>query len=155
MSMSNKRIDSDPLTDEEVGDIRVAYNRLNLNMSQLVKKFKRNQKIISAIVGTPMTAHEIMMRLSGKYAEANKSKQLIQTELLINLPPLRPDLRDFEKQAGISVDVLVSVGGSSCVTIGRYLHGVKEWQANGFGGNGFTKVTEWWPLPEAGTGTKV
>lgn len=65
-------------------------------------------------------------------------------------PELRDDLRDFEKAAGISVDVLVRIGNT--VAVGRYLHGIGEWQA-GWLNN--AKVSEWWPLPEARTGNDV
>lgn len=69
------------------------------------------------------------------------------------LPPLRDDLKDFEKAAGISVDVLVRAGGWCGICIGRYLHGIGEWQLNHI--NGIAKVYEWWPMPEDGTGNFV
>lgn len=69
---------------------------------------------------------------------------------MANLPALRPDLRDFEKAAGISVDVIVRLKNSEHKTIGRYIHGVTEWQVNGWTGS--PEVVEWWPLPETGTG---
>lgn len=74
-----------------------------------------------------------------------------RADSVVMLPELRPDLRDFEKLAGISVDVLVKVDGFECHSIGRYLHGLKEWQVNNVSG-GPPKVIEWWPLPEFGTG---
>lgn len=67
-----------------------------------------------------------------------------------NLPEKRKDLKDFEKFAGLSVDVLVGIEGCSGMHVGRYIHGCESWQVNGF--NGDWKVVEWWPLPEKGTG---
>jgi hypothetical protein len=67
------------------------------------------------------------------------------------LPEIRKDLREFEKQAGISVYVIVRVKGFKDHNIGRYLHGLEEWQVYGHGGEP-PEVIEWWPLPEFGTG---
>lgn len=67
-----------------------------------------------------------------------------------SLPPLRDDLRDFEKQAGISVDVLVLMKGATDPCVGRYIHGLGQWQVAWC--NGAVAVEEWWPMPEAGTG---
>lgn len=83
MSMSNKRIDVDPLTDEEVSEIRGAFRQPMAKMCDLSARFKRQPGVISAIVRTQMSAHEVMMQLSGKYADANKNKPLVQTELAI------------------------------------------------------------------------
>lgn len=68
-------------------------------------------------------------------------------------PEVREDLKDFEKLAAISVDVLVRVEGFKDKNIGRYIHGTECWQVNGWSGN--PKVIEWWPLPENNTGTFV
>lgn len=70
-----------------------------------------------------------------------------------NLPELRHDLRDFEKAAGISVDVLVRAKGWNGICIGRYLHGIEQWQLSHI--NGAATVYEWWPMPIEGTGNKV
>ena len=72
---------------------------------------------------------------------------------MIPLPPVRTDLRDIEKHAQISVDVLVNVTGFKTPCIGRYIHGIGEWQIDGF--HGSYKVIEWWELPKAGTGHDV
>lgn len=69
------------------------------------------------------------------------------------LPPVRTDLRDFEKQAAMSVDVLVRLEGFRDKAIGRYIHGAEEWQINGC--TGYFKVLEWWPMPEDGTGAQA
>lgn len=66
------------------------------------------------------------------------------------LPPVRDDLRDFEKLAQISVDVLVRIEGFASKAIGRYIHGAEAWQVDGWSGN--PTVVEWWPLPENETG---
>lgn len=62
------------------------------------------------------------------------------------LPPVRTDLRDFEEAAQISVDVLVKVKNHASFSLGRYIHGLGEWQVNNMGGDA-PDVTEWWPLP--------
>lgn len=84
MSMSNKRIDVDPLTDDELHQIRRCFHVHKEKIGDLVPRFKRQPGVISAIVRTQMTAHEVMMQLSGKYADANKNKPLVQTELAID-----------------------------------------------------------------------
>lgn len=70
------------------------------------------------------------------------------------LPPLRDDLRDFEIPSGTSVDVLVRPHNSKYITIGRYFHGLGEWQINNCSGQGW-EVEEWWPMPVIGTGHKL
>jgi hypothetical protein len=88
--------------------------------------------------------------------EVNPASETSCVERLVMLPPLRPDLRDFEKQAGISVDVLVKVKSFSNIVIGRYLYGLSNWQVNGVCGyHTPEEVEEWWPMPELGTGTKA
>jgi hypothetical protein len=75
-------------------------------------------------------------------------------EKATGLPPLRDDLKDFEKAAGLSVDVLIKFKRFSNVVIGRYLHGIEEWQANGVGGSyDADSIEEWWLMPVIGTGT--
>jgi hypothetical protein len=68
----------------------------------------------------------------------------------VKLPEIKEGLADFEKTAGISVDVIARVEGHKNLSIARYIHGTEEWQINGF--HGFYNVVEWWPLPEIGTG---
>lgn len=69
----------------------------------------------------------------------------------MHLPEKRTDLRDSEKPCGRSVDVLVRVEGYEGVTIGRYYHGLNEWQLNNHGGVP-PAVLEWWPMPKPRTG---
>jgi hypothetical protein len=69
---------------------------------------------------------------------------------VVMLPPLRDDLRDFEKLAGLSVDVLVRAKGWDGICIGRYLYSIGEWQLQHV--NGKSTVYEWWPMPIVGTG---
>ena len=66
------------------------------------------------------------------------------------LPKLRDDLKEFERAAGISVDVLVLIESTHRPVTGRYLHGIGEWQVDHT--SGYPTVIEWWPLPEIGTG---
>ncbi|WP_210498772.1 hypothetical protein [Vibrio crassostreae] len=66
-------------------------------------------------------------------------------------PEVRDDLRDFEKLAAVSIDVLVHVKGFQNPMVGRYIHGAQEWQVDGI--HGTPTVIEWWLLPEKGTGT--
>lgn len=68
----------------------------------------------------------------------------------MKLPEKRDDLKDFEKAAGLSVDVIVSVKDFRCLYIGRYIYGIKQWQVNNW--SGYHVIIEWWPLPEIGTG---
>lgn len=69
----------------------------------------------------------------------------------MKLPEIKSDLREFEKEAGISVDVICRVAGFAGVWIGRYIHGCECWQVNGMSGDE-PLVLEWWTLPEEGTG---
>lgn len=71
----------------------------------------------------------------------------------MNLPVLRDDLRGFEKAAGLSVDVLVKAEKWGNIMIGRYIHGLGEWQLNNVSGDP-PVITEWWYVPEIGTGNK-
>jgi hypothetical protein len=87
---------------------------------------------------------------------ANPASEPSGVERLVMLPPLRDDLRDFENQAGISVDVLVKVKRYQNIAIGRYFYGLSEWQINGACGYyASEEIEEWWLMPELGTGTKA
>lgn len=72
----------------------------------------------------------------------------------MNLPPIREDLRDFERAAGRSVDVIVRLRWGNDIHIGHYFYGLQEWRAGPWS-NHAAPVVEWWPLPAAGTGTAV
>ena len=86
----------------------------------------------------------------------NKMSDQMNTEIKPNLPKVRDDLKDFEKDAMPSVTVLVRIvkqDDSSCARA-RYYHGLEEWQIDGWTGFfGNCKIVEWWYFPEAGTGT--
>ena len=69
----------------------------------------------------------------------------------ISFPPVRSDLSEFERVAAFSVDVIVRLPNVKAV--GRYIHGLGEWQVDGYAG--VLKVVEWWPLPKNGTGSAV
>lgn len=71
----------------------------------------------------------------------------------VKLPPVKADLKDFEKLSQPSVDVLLRIVGSDSHAIGRYIHGVGEWQVYGWSGK--PKVEEWWELPAFGSGNQV
>ena len=71
----------------------------------------------------------------------------------INLPPVRSDLSALERPAAISVDVIVRLADFKVKTVGRYIHGLEEWQVDGYAGA--SKVVEWWPMPPNGTGSPV
>ena len=77
------------------------------------------------------------------------------------LPSLRGDLKEWEKDIGISVDVLVRLDGSDRdnrsrnIRLGRYLYGAGEWQVDGRGGSVPPVVSEWWDMPVPGTGKKI
>lgn len=104
-----------------------------------------------------LLSDELRRSLVDCYGAASTPSSVIAIKIaglvVDNKPPRRADLRDFEKLAGISDDVLVRVRGFSGHSIGRYVHGSEEWQVNGFGGSP-PDVEEWWPLPKKGTGTK-
>ncbi len=71
------------------------------------------------------------------------------------LPPLREGLKEWEKDIGASVDVLVRITGSADIRIGKYLYGAGEWQVEGCGGSVPPAVFEWWDMPVPGTGKKT
>lgn len=72
-----------------------------------------------------------------------------------NLPPIKDNLHDLEKTAKPSVDVLVKTPRFDNIMIGRYYHGADFWQVDGVHSSGGIEVSEWWPMPEIGTGRKV
>lgn len=67
-----------------------------------------------------------------------------------NLPPVKSNLKEIEKSASPSIDVLIKIKGHSEPTIGRYIHGGEFWQSSTMSGQ--VEVEEWWPLPVSGTG---
>lgn len=71
----------------------------------------------------------------------------------MKLPEKRDGLADFEKSGGLSVDVIVKVKGFRDLTIGRYIHGLEQWDINNW--SGYLVVIEWWPLPKIGTGNQA
>ena len=71
----------------------------------------------------------------------------------MTLPKKREDLKDFEKAAGLSVEVFVHVKGFKTPNVGRYIHGLGEWQADNISGS--VEVLEWWPMPVIGTGISM
>lgn len=72
----------------------------------------------------------------------------------MDLPERRKELEGFNEDVGISVDVLVRLKTFHDIMIGRYIHGIGEWQVDGVHGT-TNNVIEWWPFPEFGTGNKV
>lgn len=69
------------------------------------------------------------------------------------LPEADVGLEDFERFAGKSVSVICKVVGFSEVMQGNYYHKLKVWKVSGVHGD--VSVSEWWPMPAAGTGNKV
>lgn len=72
----------------------------------------------------------------------------------MSLPPIKEQIGELERMAKPSVDVLVKVEGVRGVQTGRYYHGSEFWTIDGLHGQSWV-VTEWWPMPEPGTGNKV
>lgn len=70
-----------------------------------------------------------------------------------NLPKIRGGLRDFEEAMKPSVEVLVKVKDMPYKSLGRYLHGLEEWQVQQCTGE--INVIEWWYLPKNESGNKV
>lgn len=68
-------------------------------------------------------------------------------------PNIRDDLKEYERDASPSVDVLVKIKGYPSKAIGRYIHGIDEWQVDGWSGHPI--ILEWWYLPENESGNKV
>lgn len=69
----------------------------------------------------------------------------------VGLPPAVPG-NGVHSLAGMSADVMTF--GPFGLRVGRYYHGIGEWQVDGVHSSDPLLVVEWWPLPEIGTGTK-
>lgn len=153
--MRSKRIDNRPLTDEELALIRNDWNTSRIQMGELSVTHERSQPVISRIVTNQNeSAHDVMMamceRYRIKYEAAAQQTDAIAVACADNLPPIKQDADIFEKNAGMSVDVVVRAKGWAGYHIAKYFHAIGEWRLPWF--NGAAEVIEWWPLPEAGTG---
>jgi len=75
----------------------------------------------------------------------------------MNLPQLRDNLDSdpFYKSLHPSEEVLVKCTSFSNIVKGVYYYGLKRWHIDGISGDWEPEVTEWWPMPEIGTGEKV
>lgn len=99
-----------------------------------------------------VTLYKLSDRLKGAGADTFTQRQLDAAMMALGdskggiYPPVRTDLRDFEELAKPSIDVLVKVKNHAGVNVGRYIHGLNEWNVNGFGGDA-PNVIEWWPMP--------
>jgi len=73
----------------------------------------------------------------------------------MNLPEIDKNLTENEKYTKRSVAVLVNPKAEN-IRVGRYFHNVNLWHLDGIHGTfSSSEITEWWPLPEEGTGTTV
>jgi hypothetical protein len=70
----------------------------------------------------------------------------------MNLPELAQDEHWTAKASKPSVMVLINSPEWENMAVGRYYYGLEEWRI--IGHNNSITVTEWWPLPERGTGNK-
>ena len=118
-----------------------------------VAKAEESNRIILPRRKRLSTIKELTNKINKAGADTFTQRQLDTAIMALNndncgvLPPVRTDLHEFEKLAQLSVDVLVKVKNHAGFFLGRYIHGLEEWQVNNMGGDA-PNVVEWWPLPE-------
>lgn len=155
---------------------RAGVNEANLSYSQCLEQFLTLPKPIHVDntivyrgeikIGTIITMLDPSINKKGYAYVPNgvdpsididlfPSVEAVQQSLLLNLPPLKPDMQAYEFDTCPSVECLVKLKGCEDIHPATYYYGMANWVFEHLGGTRLRQVDEWWLYPEIGTGNKI